>query len=84
MTEFFELLMLLDTDAQIDCLNYLIHRDELTIERSTPMNKKKDIIDRIKKLTDEQFELLIYLYSQQEQEFAQDGQAVHLSSSLPA
>jgi hypothetical protein len=48
------------------------------------MNKKKDIIERIKKLTDEQFELLIYLYSQQEQEFAQDGQAVHPSSSLPA
>ena len=33
------------------------------------MNKKQELIDRIEKLTPEQFELLIALYSQQEQEF---------------
>ena len=34
------------------------------------MNKKQELIQRIENLTDEQFELLIALYSQQEQEFA--------------
>ena len=33
------------------------------------MNKKEELIDRIEKLTAEQFELLISLHSQQEQEF---------------
>ena len=33
------------------------------------MNKKEELIDRIEKLTAEQFELLIALYAQQEQEF---------------
>ena len=33
------------------------------------MNKKQELIERIEKLTPEQFELLIALYSQQEQEF---------------
>ena len=32
------------------------------------MNKKQELIDRIKNLSPEQFELLITLYSQQEQE----------------
>ena len=35
------------------------------------MNKKQEIIERIQKLTPEQLELLIALYSQQEQEFVQ-------------
>ena len=30
------------------------------------MNKKQELIERIEKLSDEQFELLIALYSQQE------------------
>ena len=50
-----------------------------------PMDKKQDLINRIEKLTDEQFELLISLYSQQSQEFVQDGQVEHptfLESSL--
>ena len=34
------------------------------------MDKKQNLIERIEKLTPEQFELLIALYSQQEQEFA--------------
>ena len=38
------------------------------------MNKKQELIERIEKLTPEQFELLIALYSQQEQEFAQASQ----------
>ena len=33
-----------------------------------PMNKKEELIDRIKNLSPEQFEMLITLYSQQEQE----------------
>lgn len=36
------------------------------------MNKKQELIERIEKLTDAQFELLIALYSQQEQEFVPD------------
>ena len=36
------------------------------------MNKKQELIERIEKLTDAQFELLITLYSQQEQEFVPD------------
>ena len=39
------------------------------------MNKKQELIDRIEKLTPEQFELLIALYSQQEQEFVRASQA---------
>ena len=35
------------------------------------MDKKQELIERIEKLSDAQFELLITLYSQQEQEFAQ-------------
>ena len=39
------------------------------------MNKKQELINRIEKLTDAQFEMLIALYSQQEQEFVPDVQA---------
>ena len=42
-----------------------------------PMDKKQDLINRIEKLTDEQFELLISLYFQQDLKFAQDGQVEH-------
>lgn len=35
------------------------------------MNKKQELIERIEKLTPEQFELLLTLYSLQEQEFVQ-------------
>ena len=43
-----------------------VHRKECK-----PMDKKQNLIERIEKLTPEQFELLIALYSQQEQESAQ-------------
>ena len=47
-----------------------------------PMNKRKqDLINRIEKLTDKQFELLINLFSQQEQEFVQVVQFEHPSFS---
>lgn len=38
------------------------------------MNKKQELINRIEKLTPEQFELLLTLFSQQEQEFVQGDQ----------
>ena len=44
-----------------------------------PMTKKQDIINRIEKLTDKQFELLINLFSQQEQESVQVVQVEHPS-----
>ena len=48
------------------------------------MNKKQELIDRIEKLTPEQFELLIALYSQQEQEFAQVAPIEPLSFPQPS
>ena len=48
------------------------------------MEKKQDLINRIEKLTDEQFELLIYLYSQQEQESVRVSQFEHPSFSQPS
>lgn len=48
------------------------------------MDKRKEIIERIELLTDEQFEALIVLWSQQEQEFALSGQAEHQTSPQPA
>ena len=47
----------------------------------TIMNKRQDIINRIEKLTDKQFELLIHLFSQQEQESARVSQFEHPSFS---
>ena len=44
------------------------------------MNKRNEIINRIESLTDEQFELLIYLYSQQSQESVPSGQVEHQTS----
>ena len=43
------------------------------------MNKKQDLINRIEKLTDEQFELLINLFSQQERESVQVSRFEHPS-----
>ena len=48
------------------------------------MNKKQEIIKRIEKLTPEQFELLIGLYSQQEQESVQVSQSDHPTFLRPA
>ena len=48
------------------------------------MNKKDELIKRIEKLTDKQFELLIALYSQQEQEFVQVSQSDCPSFPQPA
>lgn len=39
------------------------------------MNKKQDLIERIEKLTDKQFELLINLFNQEEQETVQSLQS---------
>lgn len=48
------------------------------------MDKRKQIIERIEALTEEQFENLIVLWSQQEQEFAQGGQVARQSSPQPS
>ena len=48
------------------------------------MNKKEEIINRIEKLSDEQFELLIALYSQQEQESVQASQSERPSFLQPS
>ena len=45
------------------------------------MNKKDELIERINMLNDEQFEMLILLYSQQEQESVQ-GAPVDLQTFL--
>ena len=44
------------------------------------MNKRQDLINRIEKLTDKQFELLINLFSQQEPESVPVSQPEHRSS----
>ena len=48
------------------------------------MNKKQDLIERIEKLTDKQFELLISLFNQEEQENVQSSQSVHQTSLQPS
>ena len=48
------------------------------------MNKKQEIIERIEKLSEEQFELLIALYSQQEQEFVPNARFEPLTFPQPA
>jgi hypothetical protein len=53
-------------------------------ERMLSMDKRKAIIERIELLTDEQFEALIVLWSQQEQEFALSGQVERQTSPQPA
>ena len=48
------------------------------------MEKKQELINRIEKLTDKQFELLISLYSQQEQESVRVSQFEHPSYFQPS
>ena len=44
-------------------------------------NKRENIIQRIMNLSDEQFDRLLTLYSQQEQESDPDGQVLHRTSA---
>ena len=53
-------------------------------ERDVIQMKKQDLINRIERLTDKQFELLIALYSQREQESVRVSQFEHPSSSQPS
>ena len=48
------------------------------------MNKKEEIISRIEKLSDKQFELLMALYSQQERESVQVSQSARRSFLQPS
>lgn len=48
------------------------------------MNKRQEIIERIEKLTPEQFEVLLTLYSLQEQESAQAVPVGNQSYFVPA
>ena len=48
------------------------------------MEKKQDLINRIEKLTDKQFELLISLFSQHEQETVRVSPPEHPSFSQPS
>ena len=70
-------------------IKYNCHKTNRTLvlirKECALMNKKQELIERIEKLTPEQFELLIALYSQQEQEFVRACQVEHqsfLQSSL--
>ena len=47
------------------------------------MNKKEELIKRIEKLTPEQFELLITLFAQQEQESVRVSQSDHQTFLQP-
>jgi hypothetical protein len=47
------------------------------------MNKKEELIKRIENLTPKQFELLVTLFAQQEQESVQVSQSDHLSLLQP-
>ena len=60
------------------------YKKETIPNTNNPTNKKEELIDRIDKLTPEQFELLIALYSQQEQEFVQASQSVHQTCFQPS
>lgn len=48
------------------------------------MNKRQELIDRIEKLTPEQFEQLIALWIQQEQESAPTSQSDHQTCLQPS
>jgi hypothetical protein len=48
------------------------------------MNKKEELIKRIENLTPKQFEMLISLYSQREQESVQVSQPEHPTFLRPA
>ena len=49
-------------------------RTHVLLKGMYTMNKKDELIERINMLNDEQFEMLILLYSQQEQESVQGAQ----------
>ena len=49
-------------------------RTHVLLKGMYTMNKKDELIERLNMLTDEQFEMLILLYSQQEQESVQAAQ----------
>ena len=48
------------------------------------MNKRKELIERIEKLTEEQFELLINLWIQQERESVPVSQSDHQTYLQPS
>ena len=57
----------------------------LTEERNCEtMSKKENLLKRIEQLTEKQFEMLIYLYFQQEREFAQVVQSDHQTFLEPS
>lgn len=72
------------TIALTECFMYNLkirtrqERDVIT------MNKKQELIERIEKLTDKQFELLIHLFFQQEQESVRVSQSEHRSFAEPS
>lgn len=59
-------------------------RTHVLLKGMYTMNKKDELIERINMLTDEQFEKLILLYSQQEQEFVQVAQVDHQTFLQPS
>lgn len=61
--------------------NYHKSEQQFYRKECITMNKKQDLINRIEKLTDRQIELLIHLFSQQEQESAQASQSESQTSS---
>ena len=56
-------------------------KDELHNLNENLSNKRENIIQRIMNLSDEQFDRLITLYSQQEQESDPAGQVLHQTSA---
>ena len=69
------------------CFVYNCHKSKNKCSKRkdcSPMNKRQELIERIDKLTPEQFELLIALYSQQEKEFVQASQFEHPSFLEPS
>ena len=58
--------------------NVLQERNVLT------MNKRQEVINQIEKLTDKQFELLIALFAEQEQESVRASQYQHPSFAQPS
>lgn len=68
-------------------IKYNCHNNRTYVRKKgtcEPMNKKQELIERIEKLTPEQFELLIALYSQQEQEFVRAVPIEHPSFLQPS
>lgn len=59
-------------------------RTHVLLKGMYTMNKKDELIERINMLNDEQFEKLILLYSQQEQESVQVAQVDHQTFLQPS